>query len=49
MGANDPQGVAIFDPKGMICRIYVGYHKTLLHAKYTSSSSCGFREDFLPL
>ena len=23
MGANDPRGGAIFDPRGMICRIYV--------------------------
>ena len=26
MGANDPQGVANLDPRGMIDRIYVGYH-----------------------
>ena len=26
MGANDPQGVANLDPKGMIGRIFVGYH-----------------------
>ena len=25
-GANDPQGRDIFDPTGMIGRIYVGYH-----------------------
>ena len=26
MGANDPRGVANLDPRGMIGRIYVGYH-----------------------
>ena len=26
VGANDPRGVATLDPKGMIGRIYVGYH-----------------------
>ena len=26
MGANDPQGVASLDPRGLICRIYVGDH-----------------------
>ena len=26
MGANDPQGVVIFHPRGMTGRIYVGYH-----------------------
>ena len=26
MGANDPRGMAILDPRGMIGRIYVGYH-----------------------
>ena len=31
MGANDPQGGAIFDPRGMIGRIYVEHHTTLLH------------------
>ena len=28
---------------GMIGRIYVGYYYTLLHANYTSCTSCGFR------
>ena len=46
MGDNDPQGVANLDPKGMIGRIYVGYHYTLLHTKYTGFRPCGFREDF---
>ena len=35
MGANDSQGKAIFDSRGMIGRIYIGYHETLLHAKYS--------------
>ena len=26
MGANDPRGAAIFDPRGMICRIYIEDH-----------------------
>ena len=26
MGANGPRGVANLDPRGMIGRIYVGYH-----------------------
>ena len=26
MGANEPQGVATLDPKGLIGRIYVGGH-----------------------
>ena len=48
MGDDDPRGVANLDPRGMIGRIYVEYHLTLLHTKYTSYRSCGFREeDFL--
>ena len=47
MGANDPQGGAIFDPRGMVCRIYVKFYITMLHTKYRSFGSCGFRkEDF---
>ena len=41
MGANDPRGVANLDPRGMISRIYVEYHLTLLHTKYTSFRPCG--------
>ena len=26
IGANDPQGVAIFDPRGMVRRVYVAEH-----------------------
>ena len=40
-----PLGVAILDPRGMIGRIYVEYHLTLLHTKYTSFRPCGFREE----
>ena len=45
MGDDDPQGVANLDPNGMIGRIYVEYHLTLLHTKYTSFRPCGFREE----
>ena len=47
MGANDPQGGAIFDHGGMVGRIYKEDHYTLLHTKYENSGPCGFREDFL--
>ena len=40
-----PRGVANLDPRGMIGRIYVGYHLTLLHTKYTGFRACGFREE----
>ena len=45
MGANDPRDGAIFDPRGMIGRIYKEDHYTLLHTKYESFGSCGFGED----
>ena len=48
MGANDPRGEAIFDPRGMVGRIYKEDYYTLLQTKYESSGSCGFgEEDFL--
>ena len=48
MGANDPRGGAIFDPRGMVGRIYKEDHYTLLHTKYESSGPSGFgEEDFL--
>ena len=48
MGANDPRGMASLDPRGLIGRIYVGEHLTLLHTKYISSGPHGIREeDFL--
>ena len=40
-----PLGVANLDPRGMVGRIYVGDHYTLLHTKYISSGSHGFREE----
>ena len=45
MGANDPWGGAIFDPRGMIGRIYIEDHYTLLHTKYESFGPCGFGEE----
>ena len=45
MGANDPRGGAIFDPRSMIGRIYKKDHYTLLHTKYEGSGPCGFREE----
>ena len=36
---------AIFDPRGMIGRIYKEDHYTLLHTKYESSGPCGFGEE----
>ena len=46
MGANEPRGVANLDPKGMVGRIYVGDHLTLLNNKYLSSGPYGFRKKF---
>ena len=43
---DDPRGVANLDPRGIIGRIYVEYHLTLLHTTYTSFRPCGFREEF---
>ena len=45
MGDDDPRGVSNLDPRGMIGRIYVEYHLTLLHTKYKSFRPCGFREE----
>ena len=36
IGDDDPRGITNLDPRGMIGRIYVGYHLTLLHTKYTN-------------
>ena len=50
MGANDSQGVANLDPRGLIGMIFVVDHYTLLHTKYISSGPHGFREeDFLSI
>ena len=46
MGANIPRGGAIFDPRGVIGRIYKKDHYTLLHTKYEGSWPCGLGEDF---
>ena len=43
---NDLRGGAIFDPRGMIGRIYAELHMTLLYIKYTSFVSCCCGEDF---
>ena len=45
MGANEPWGVANFDPRGMVGRIYVGDHFMKLHTTYLSSVPHGFREE----
>ena len=45
MRANDPQGVAILGPRGLISRIVVGDQQTLLHTKYISCKPKGFREE----
>ena len=45
MADNDAPGAwPIKTPGGMIGRIYVEYHLTLLHTKYTRFRPCGFRE-----
>ena len=52
MGDNDPRGGAIFDPRGMLGRIYKEGHYTLLQTKYESCGSCDFGEDcfiFFPM
>ena len=46
MGANEPRGLANLDPRGMVCRIYVGDYLLLLHTKYLSSGPYGFNDDF---
>ena len=45
MEDNDLRGGAIFDPRGMVGRIYKEDHYILLHTKYESSGPCGFREE----
>ena len=45
MGANDLWGVANLDPRGLSGRIHVGDIETLLHTKYISCGSHGFREE----
>ena len=45
MRAIDPPGWVIFDPRGVIRRIYVKVQITMLHTKYRSFGCCGFREE----
>ena len=40
-----PRGGAIFDPRGMVGRIYKEDHYTLPHTIYESSGPCGFGEE----
>ena len=40
-----PRDGAISNPRGMLGRIYVKLHITMLHAKYRSFGCCGFREE----
>ena len=32
--ANDPLDVANLGPRGMVSRIYIGHHQTLLYTEY---------------
>ena len=45
MGANEPRGVASLNPRGLIGRIHVGDHQTLLSIKYISSEPNSFIEE----
>ena len=45
MGANDPRSYASLDHRGLIDRICVVDHYTLLHTKYIRSGPHGFREE----
>ena len=45
MGANDSPGVDSLGPIGLIGRIYVENHYTLLHTKYLSCGPHYFREE----
>ena len=48
MGAYDPWGGAIFDPRGMVGRVYEVDNYTLLHTQSESTGPCDFgEEDFL--
>ena len=49
MGANDPQGVANLNARGMVGRIYIGNQYTILHTKYKNSWANGFRDFFSKL
>ena len=43
MEANDPQGMANLDTRGIAGKIYVGDHKTLLYTKYICCDPHGYR------
>ena len=47
MGAMYPCDVASLVPRGLIGRIYVGDHYSLLLTKYISCEPHGFRDNFL--
>ena len=40
-----PWDVASLEPRGLVSRIYVGDHLTLLYTKYISCGPKGFKED----
>ena len=44
-GANDLRGVAKLNPMGLICRISVEKHLTMLHTLYISCGPQDFREE----
>ena len=45
LNIHTPWGVASLEPRGLIGRIYVGDHYTLLHIQYISCGPHGFREE----
>ena len=45
MGVNALRGVANFNPRSMIGKIYLGDNQTLLHTKYLSIGPYCFREE----
>ena len=42
MEAKDPDGLANFEPRGMVGMIYVGDHQALLFTKYIRCGPCGW-------
>ena len=49
MGANDIQGEANLNPRGMVDRIYIEDNLTLVHTKYINCGPHGFRRFFKKL
>ena len=49
MGDYDPRGGTIFDPRGMVGRIFKEDHYTVPHAKYESSGPCGLGEEYFSM